>query len=123
VNTPSLRIGNVTATEGHTSGVNAVFVVSLSAARTETITVASAPGNSTATAGSDQPSHKRHADLRAGETSKPITINAIGDRIAERNETIVVVNLSSPINAIISDGQGLGTIVDDEPRISIGDVT
>jgi hypothetical protein len=45
-----------------------------------------------------------------------------GDRVAESNETFVV-NLSSPTNATIADGQGVGTIVDDEPRISISDVT
>jgi len=30
---------------------------------------------------------------------------------------------SSPTNATIADGQGTGTILDDEPRISINDVT
>ena len=45
-----------------------------------------------------------------------------GDRVPEPNETFVV-NLSSPTNAIVVAGQGVGTIVDDEPRISIGDVT
>ena len=45
-----------------------------------------------------------------------------GDRLGEPNETFVV-NLSSPTNATIADGQGVGTIVDDEPRISISDVT
>src|SRR5205085_8676361 len=40
----------------------------------------------------------------------------------EPNETFFV-NLSSPINATIADGQGVGTIMDDEPRISISDVT
>ena len=45
-----------------------------------------------------------------------------GDRLGEPNETFVV-NLSSPTNATIADGQGQGTVVDDEPRISIGDVT
>ena len=45
-----------------------------------------------------------------------------GDRLAEPNETFFV-NLSSPTNATIADGQGVGTIVDDEPRISISDVT
>jgi hypothetical protein len=43
-----------------------------------------------------------------------------GDRLPEPNETFVV-NLISPNNAIIADGQGVGTIVDDEPRISISD--
>jgi hypothetical protein len=32
------------------------------------------------------------------------------------------VNLSGATNAIIADGQGAGTILDDEPRISISDV-
>jgi len=57
-----------------------------------------------------------------GETSKTITILVNGDRLAEPNETFVV-NLSNPTNATIADGQGVGTITDDEPRISISDVT
>ena len=57
-----------------------------------------------------------------GETSKTITVQVNGDRLAEPNETFFV-NLSSPTNATIADGQGVGTIVDDEPRISISDVT
>jgi hypothetical protein len=32
-------------------------------------------------------------------------------------------NRSSPTNVTIADGQGVGTIVDDEPGISISDVT
>jgi hypothetical protein len=44
------------------------------------------------------------------------------DRLAEPNETFFV-NLSSPTNATITDGQGVGTIMDDEPRISISDVS
>jgi hypothetical protein len=45
-----------------------------------------------------------------------------GDRLPEPTETFVV-NLSGATNAIITDGQSVGTIVDDEPRISISDVT
>src|SRR5262249_22683940 len=45
-----------------------------------------------------------------------------GDRLAEPNETFSV-NLSGPTNALIADNQGVGTILDDEPRISISDVT
>ena len=45
-----------------------------------------------------------------------------GDRLGEANETFSV-NLSQATNGFQSDGQGVGTIVDDEPRISIGDVT
>src|SRR5262249_40420148 len=38
------------------------------------------------------------------------------------NETFTV-NLGQATNAIVIDSQGLGTILDDEPRISIGDVS
>jgi hypothetical protein len=49
-------------------------------------------------------------------------VPVIGDRLPEPNETFVV-NLSSATNATIADGQAVATIVDDEPRISINDVT
>ena len=57
-----------------------------------------------------------------GETSKAITVQVIGDRLPEPNETFFV-NLGSPANAVIAVGQGMGTITDDEPRISISDFT
>ena len=44
-----------------------------------------------------------------------------GDRLPEPAETFAV-SLSAPTNAAIGDGYGVGTILDDEPRISIGDV-
>src|SRR5262249_41566361 len=55
-----------------------------------------------------------------GETRKTIPVLVIGARTGEPTETFFV-NLSSPANATIADGQGVGTIVDDEPRISISD--
>jgi large repetitive protein len=43
-----------------------------------------------------------------------------GDRLPEENETFFL-NLSNATNAVIG-GQGVGTILDDEPRISVSDV-
>jgi hypothetical protein len=57
-----------------------------------------------------------------GETSKTITILVNGDRLGEANETFSV-NLNQATSGFISDGQGVGIILDDEPRISISDVT
>src|SRR5258705_91869 len=45
-----------------------------------------------------------------------------GDRLPEANETFSV-NLSGATNGVIADDQGTVTIADDEPRISISDVT
>jgi hypothetical protein len=119
---PALRIGNRTVTEGNTGTVAATFTVTLSAASTETITVAYTTADGTATAGSDYQAASGTLIFAPGETSKTITISVNGDRLAEPNETFVV-NLSGPTNVIIADGQGVGTIVDDEPRISISDVS
>src|SRR5207253_1006747 len=53
--------------------------------------------------------------------SRTVTVAVIGDRLAEPTETFAV-NLSAPVNATIADGQGIGAILDDEPRISINNV-
>ncbi len=49
----------------------------------------------------------------AGTTTRTIDVVVHGDLTPEANETFFV-NLTSPINAVIADAQGIGTIVDDE---------
>jgi hypothetical protein len=121
-NIPGLRIGEATVTEGNSGAVGAVFTVTLSAASTQTVTVQFMTANGTAVAGSDFQSTAGTLTFAPGETSKTIAVPVIGDRLGEPNETYFV-NLSSPTNAVIADGQTTGAIVDDEPRISIGDVS
>ena len=118
---PRLRIGDVTVTEGNTGTASATFTVTLAAASTQTITVAYATGNGTATADNDYQSASGTLTFAPGETTKTISILVNGDRLAEPSEKFVV-NLSGATNATIADGQGTGTIVDDEPRISISGV-
>jgi len=119
---PTLRIGDVTVTEGNAGTRTATFTVTLSAAGTQPVTVAYATGDGTATADSDYQAASGTLTFAPGETSKTITVLVNGDRVPEPNETFVV-NLSRPTNATIADGQGVSTILDDEPRISISDVT
>ena len=112
----------MSVTEGNTGTVAATFAVTLSAASTQTVTVTYATSNGTATAGSDYQAKSGTLTFAPGETSKPVTVLVNGDRVAEPNETFFV-NLSGPTNATIGDGQGVGSILDDEPRISISDVS
>jgi hypothetical protein len=119
---PSLRISDVSVTEGNTGTVAATFAVTLSVASTQAVTVTYATSNGTATAGSDYQAKSGTVTFAPGETSKPVTVLVNGDHVAEQNETFVV-NLSGSINATIGDGQGVGSIRDDEPRISISDVS
>jgi probable HAF family extracellular repeat protein len=121
--TATIGVGDApTVGEGNAGTRTATFTVTLSASSTQTITVAYAAGNDTATAGSDYQAASGTLTFAPGETSKTITVLVNGDRLAEPNETFFV-NLSSATNATIADGQGVGTIMDDEPHITITDVT
>jgi probable HAF family extracellular repeat protein len=120
--TPLVIIGDVSVTEGNSGTRAAIFTVSLSAASGETVTVAYATADGTATAGSDYQAKSSTLTFTPGETSKTITVLVNGDRLPEPNETFSV-SLSNPTNATIADGLGIGTILDDEPRISISDVS
>src|SRR5438132_3208324 len=109
----------MTLKEGNTVTTLCNFVVSLSPASTQTVTVNYATADGSATAGSDYQAASGTVTFNPGQTSKTLTVLVNGDRLGETNETFFV-NLNSPTNGVIADGQALATIVDDEPRISIG---
>ncbi|MGI8979592.1 MAG: Calx-beta domain-containing protein, partial [Pirellulaceae bacterium] len=119
---PTLAINNRSVLEGNSGTTNLVFTVSLSAVSGQPVTVHFATANGTATAGSDYQTASGTLTIPAGQASGTITVLVTGDRLAEPNETFVV-NLTAPANAIIADSQGEGTILDNEPRISINDVS
>jgi urease beta subunit len=119
---PQISIGNTTVKEGHSGTVNATFTVSLSKASTEDVTVHYQTADGAATAGSDYVATSADVTIPAGRLSATITVPVIGDLAVEAAEDFQVY-LSSPTNATIADGWASGTILDDELRISIGDVT
>jgi chitinase len=119
---PRISIGDVTMKEGNAGPTAFAFTVSLSVPYDVPVTVSYATANGTATAGGDYQAKSGTLTFAPGETSKTVTVLVNGDRSAEPDETFVV-NLGSPTNATIADGQGVATILDDEPRISINDVT
>jgi hypothetical protein len=119
---PRINIGDTTVTEGNTGSRSATFTVTLSAACDVTVTVNYATANDYATAGSDYQAASGTLTFAPGETSKSVTVQVLGDRLGEWTETFFV-NLSSPTYGVVIDGQGMGTIVDDEPLIYISDVT
>jgi probable HAF family extracellular repeat protein len=110
---PRISIGNVSRVEGHSGTTLFVFTVTLSAASSVPVTVNFATANGTATAGSDYNAQSGTVTFAPGQTSKTISIVVRGDRRIESNETFFV-NLSGAVGALIVDGQGLGTILDDD---------
>jgi hypothetical protein len=125
VDAPSLSINSVSVTEGNSGTTNAVFTVTLSAKSTQTITVHYSTADGTATvADNDYLATSGTLTFMPGQTTATIPVPVVGDRIAESNETFTLT-LSEPTNAFLSLGSstGTGTIIDDEPRISISNVT
>ncbi|MBY0324701.1 MAG: cellulase family glycosylhydrolase [Reyranella sp.] len=113
---------------GGSTGPHATFVVTLSAAATETVTVDY--HTVTGTAGSaDFTGASGTVTFAPGETSKTITIAISPDVVVEGNEQFSVV-LSNPHSATIADGTGIGTIVNDDtapppvvPTLTINDAS
>ena len=112
-------------TEGNSGTVNADFTVTLAATSSGTVTVNFTTADGTATAGSDYVATSGTLTFNPGDTTKTITVLVNGDTLNEANETFFV-NLSNPVNATIADGQGQGTILNDDttlPSISINDIS
>ena len=115
--TPVVNIGDASVTEGHTGTRSASFTVTLSPASSQPVTVSYSTANGSAAAGSDYQSASGTVTFAAGQTAKTISVLVNGDRTGELNETFLVnVGLAAG-NAVIGDAQGVGTIVDDEPRV------
>jgi hypothetical protein len=91
----------------------AVFTVSLPAPIASPVSVNFTTGNGSATSGSDYAATSGTVTFAPGVTSKTIRVPVLDDAVYEGNETFVV-NLSNPVGGVIVDGQGVGTIVDND---------
>ena len=121
-----VSIGDVGVFEGDAGTVNADFTVTLSEPGQAEITVDFATSNGTATGGVDYVPSSGQVVFMAGETMQTVSVTVIGDTDVEPDETFFV-DLSMPIGALIGDGQGQGTILNDDvaplPTLAIADVT
>jgi large repetitive protein len=116
VNPPTLSIGDVSVIEGNSGTVNAVFNVTLSAASSQNVTVNFATADGSATQPVDYAAASGTVTFTPGQTSRTITVSINGDSAPEANE-IFFVNLSGATNAVIADGQGQGTITNDDASV------
>ena len=121
---PTLVISDVAITEGNTGTANAVFAVTLSTVSGRSVTVNYATANGTAVAPNDYTAAPGTLTFAPGTTSQTIAVPVVGDTLDEPVETFVV-DLTSPTGATIADAQGVATITDNDPAVSIviGNVT
>jgi parallel beta-helix repeat protein len=110
---PSLSISDATVTEGNAGTTSASFTVTLAPTSTGTVTVNWATANGTATQPSDYVAGSGVLTFTAGQTSKTITVAVNGDTTSEPDETFFV-NLSGASGGSVVDGQGQGTIRNDD---------
>jgi VCBS repeat-containing protein len=107
---PSLSVNDVSIDE---SAGTMTFTVSLSSASGQTVTVNYGTGSGTATAGSDFTTTSGTLTFNPGVLSQTITVPITSDTVDEPNETFFV-NLTTPGNATIAGGLGVGTILDND---------
>jgi len=106
----------VSAKEGNKNSKVFTFVVTLSAPSEKEVRVNFATANGTATtADNDYLDRSGTLVFSPGQTSRTIGITVRGDRRKEANETFFV-NLSDAMNATVVGSQGIGEILNDDPR-------
>jgi len=112
----NISVGDATVTEGNSGTTTATFVVSLSApAGPGGVTFDISTQNDSATTGDNDYVGKTllAQTIPAGQTSYNFDVTVNGDVAFEPNESFFV-NLSNVTGATILDGQGVGTISNDD---------
>lgn len=118
----SVSIADATVSEGD-AGDNPLlaFVVSLSQAASENVSVDYQSASGTASAGSDYQQTNGTLVFLPGQTQQTVNVSVIGDTAVESHETMLV-NLSNPSGVTMGDASATGTIMDDDTyHFSIND--
>jgi len=113
----AVSIGDATAVPEGNAGTKtqALFPVSLSQASNVAVTVDYSTADDTAkVSDNDYVSTSGTLTFDPGQTAKEISAPIAGDSTSEGDE-MFFVKLSNPANAIVDNGQGAATIVDDDP--------
>ena len=120
---PKISIADTTVEEGDT----ARFVVTLSPASDQTVTVRYKTADGTADEGTDYRGVSRTLTFVPDDTEQTILVWSHEDDVDEPDETFTA-ELSNPIGATLEDGSATGTIIEydesvPQPKLSIVDTT
>jgi hypothetical protein len=110
---PTVSINDVSLTEGNSGLKPATFTLTLSGPSVEAIAVRVQTAPGTATASTDYNSINLVVVFQPGEVTHTFDVQIIGDTELEPNETFFV-NITEAFATTIADGQGVGTILDDD---------
>jgi hypothetical protein len=120
---PVMSIGDCSVTEGTGNNVDCTFNVALSTPSGQGVSVQYATQNGTAKSPNDYVAAAGLLSFPAGTTSRTVAVAVVGDLSDEPVENFSL-KLSAPVNAILTNDTGTGTITDndDPPTMSIRDV-
>jgi probable HAF family extracellular repeat protein len=111
--TPAVSIGDVSVFEGNSGTRSAGFLLTISPMTSSAVTVAYSTANGTASAGTDYDAASGTVTIPAGRTTWAVYVTVRGDRRREPDE-VFYENLASGNGTTIADGQGAGTIRNDD---------
>jgi len=121
----SLRVADVTLTEGTGGTKAAVLTVTLSAPANGAVAVSYQTGDGTAVAGADFTAMSGRLTFNPGQTTKSVSIPIATDGVFEANETFKFT-LTNPSGATLSRAQATVTLTNDDaaplPKLSVADV-
>ncbi len=117
---PDINVRDASTNEPATGSNTMAFTVTLSAPSTNTVTVnfatADEPaGPGKAVAGTDYTATSGTLTFAAGQTVQTVSVPVLSDGTAGEPDETFLVNLSTPVNGNIVDGQAVGTITAANP--------
>lgn len=114
---PLLAISDVSVFEGDSGTSTMTFGIGLNApAGVGGVSIEFTTADGTATAGSDYVANSGTATIAEGANSTTVTVTINGDTTSEADETYFL-RATSVTGATISDGEGLGTIQNDDVTV------
>jgi hypothetical protein len=111
-------VADASVVEGDSGTVLAQFLVTLSSASEQVVTIAFATAGQTATAGADYTETAGTLTFPPGQTSQTVLVPVVGDTLDEADETFRLT-LSAPGNATLADPVAIGTIIDDDRPLTV----
>lgn len=117
-----LSVSDAFVKEGDAGTTLLSFVVTLTPASSQPVTVDAATVEGTATAGSDYVAGTSHLTFAPGVTRQTVNVAVNGDGVWEDDETLML-RLGNAANASITRGDGVGTILNDDdlPTVRVSD--
>jgi len=121
---PQISVNDISPVEGDVGTSPANFVISLSNASDQAVSVGYTFAPGTAAAGTDYEAVDGTVMFAPGETSKQVQVGVVGDTIYEGNQTFTIA-LQNPVAGEILKGTGTATIVENDalPQLTVNDPT